>query len=104
MACGKSFAGDVAGALFPSLQNVVHAMERPFFGPEDEKGALDFLVEVLFVMVQVDGCGRAVVFAESANRGRVAEAAQIFVIGGLIDPFGKAFAGSFAAKTEQHVS
>ena len=35
-------------------------MERPFFGPEDEKRALDFPIQVRCIVCQVDGCGRAV--------------------------------------------
>src|SRR5215469_11533528 len=102
MAGSKRLADYLVGALSPSLKDIVEAMERPFLRPQDQKRALHFLVQVRGVVRQIDGGGSTVIFAESSYRRRVAEAAQIIVIRGLLYPLRNALARLLPTEPEQH--
>src|SRR5260370_1329201 len=101
MAGGKRLTGCLARTILPRLQNIVHAVERAFLGPEHKERALYFLVQVGSVVGQVDGSGGPVVFTQSADRGWIAEAAQIFVIRRLAHPLRDVFTRLLAAKTKE---
>ena len=67
------------GAVPPGLQNVVHAMERPLFRPQDQQRTLNFLIQVRLIVRQIDGGRRAVILANRMDRFGAAEGAEIFL-------------------------
>src|SRR3984957_17727997 len=101
MAGWHGLALSLNGAVAPRLQDVVHAMERPFFRPQDEQGALDFLIQVRLIVRQVDGRGGTVIFANRMDRFGAAEGAEIFLKYRGPNPFRQGVRNFVPAKPEQ---
>ena len=74
------------GAILPRLQNVVHAMERPFLRPQHEQRTLNFFVEVHLIVLKVNRGSRAIVLANGMDRSRLPERPQVFSKNGWTDP------------------
>ena len=102
MAGGKRLAARLDRAIPPCLQDVVHPVERAFLGPQHEKRALYFLVQVGCVVGQIDGCSGAIILADRADRGWITEAAKVVVVSSLANPLRNIVPRLFAAQTKQH--
>src|SRR5216683_289689 len=75
------------GTVSPSLQDIVHAMERPLFGPQDEQRTLNFLVQVRLIVCQIDRCSRTIVFANRMDCFGTTKGAEVFLKYRRRDPF-----------------
>src|SRR5690348_1451109 len=80
MAATQYLSSDIAGAFLPCLQDVVQRMHGPLGTPQCEQWAIYLELEISSIMLKVDTCGGAVVFAKSVQRTRLMKASQILLI------------------------
>src|SRR6516162_4725510 len=88
-------------ALLPCLQNIVHAMERPFFRPQYKPRALNFFVEICLVVHEVNRSGRTIILADGVNRIGLAKGAKVFMKHGGTYPVGQRVCELASAEPQQ---
>lgn len=91
----------LVGALALQMKDVEHPMKRTVLRPKDEQRALNFLVDICFVVRQVQRGVCAVVLTDCVDRVGLAERAQILREHGGADPIRQRVRQLASAEPEQ---
>src|SRR5262249_7554285 len=82
MSSWKNFATDVSRVFSPNVNHVIQASHRRTLSPERQERTLDLVLLFLIdsVMIEIDGCPRAIVFAHPVNIRRIGLRTRVLLL------------------------
>src|SRR2546421_6384694 len=78
MATWKGFTTHIVGSFTPRLQDIIPASDNPSLTPEDKQGTGNLLIQIGFIMLEIDFGISPVILTACMNGCRIAEATDIF--------------------------